>query len=394
MGHHGDISWPRVKFGDMAQNVAKRVDPAETDAETYVGLEHLDSDCLQIRRWGTPDDVIGQKLAFRKGDIIFGRRRAYQRKLAVADFDGICSAHAMVVRAKPKVVLPEFLPLLMQSDLFMNRALQISVGSLSPTINWKTLKTQEFTLPPIDEQKRLAELAWAAEMTARSYDVVRSGLESLADARASNFLGQGWPETGLSEVLLDLQYGSSTRIQERDESTLPMLRIPNVVGGKIDLADLGWVKLNGSDGRKYRLYPGDVLIVRTNGNPDYVGRTAVVMDVPKGCVYASYLIRLRPDTRQLNPTYLHAALSSSLLRRTLRHEIRSSAGNYNLNTKGIKRQIIPLPPMAKQQEFADAFSERQAQIEMISAHVATCGTLKSAILNAALGGNTEGAKSG
>lgn len=103
--------------------------------EYYVGLEHLDPDSLRIRRWGSPDDVEATKLCFKSGDIIFGRRRAYQRKLGVAEFDGTCSAHAMVLRAKPEVVLPEFLPFFMQSDLFMNRAVKISVGSLSPTIN-------------------------------------------------------------------------------------------------------------------------------------------------------------------------------------------------------------------------------------------------------------------
>lgn len=90
---------PNMRFDEIAENIGDRVNPAESDAERYVGLEHLDSDSQKIRRWGTPGDVIGQKLAFREGDIIFGRRRAYQRKLAVADFDGICSAHALVVRA-------------------------------------------------------------------------------------------------------------------------------------------------------------------------------------------------------------------------------------------------------------------------------------------------------
>nr|WP_242467248.1 restriction endonuclease subunit S [Ectothiorhodospira shaposhnikovii] len=125
--------------------------------EHYVGLEHLDPDSLRIRRWGSPDDVEATKLVFKKGDIIFGRRRAYQRKLGVAEFDGICSAHAMVLRAKPDVVLPEFLPFFMQSDLFMNRAVEISVGSLSPTINWKTLVVQEFALPSLEEQRKAAE---------------------------------------------------------------------------------------------------------------------------------------------------------------------------------------------------------------------------------------------
>jgi hypothetical protein len=127
--------WKRLAFGEFAHSVNERVEPSQGGDEIYVGLEHLDPQDLHIRRWGKGSDVIGTKLRFRKGDLIFGRR-AYQRKLAVAEFDGICSAHAMVVRAKPDVVLPEFLPFLMMSDRFMNRAVEISVGSLSPTINW------------------------------------------------------------------------------------------------------------------------------------------------------------------------------------------------------------------------------------------------------------------
>lgn len=161
--------WKAWRFDQMAINVNVRIDnPSESGMEHYIGLEHLDSDSLKIRRWGTPDDVEATKLMFKKGDIIFGRRRAYQRKLGVAEFDGICSAHAMVLRAKPEVVLPDFLPFFMQSDLFMNRAVEISVGSLSPTINWKTLATQRFQLPSIEQQRQLLE--------------VFSGLDDLTDS--------------------------------------------------------------------------------------------------------------------------------------------------------------------------------------------------------------------
>ncbi len=150
--------WTRVRFDQIATQINDRVDnPAEAGVERYVGLEHLDPDSLSIRRWGEPTDVESTKLRFQPGDIIFGKRRVYQRKLAVADFEGICSAHAMVLRAKPGAVLPDFLPFFMQSDLFMDRALSISVGSLSPTINWKALAAEEFLLPPIQEQARLVE---------------------------------------------------------------------------------------------------------------------------------------------------------------------------------------------------------------------------------------------
>ena len=152
------------RFDQMAILINDRVEnPAESGVERYVGLEHLDADSLRIRRWGEITDVESTKLRFQSGDIIFGKRRVYQRKIAVADFEGICSAHAMVLRAKANVVLPEFLPFFMQSDLFMERALAISVGSLSPTINWTTLAAEQFALPPIEEQQRRADALRAIE---------------------------------------------------------------------------------------------------------------------------------------------------------------------------------------------------------------------------------------
>ena len=171
--------WKMVKFGDVVHNIAQRIDPADAQTDVYVGLEHLEPDTLHLRQWGHPSDVTGQKLVFKKGDVIFGRRRAYQRKLALAECDGICSAHAMVIRAKQDMILPEFLPFFLQSDMFMERAVQISVGSLSPTINWKTLKEQMFPLPPLEEQKRLAELLWAADEAVEKWNITYADMEYL-----------------------------------------------------------------------------------------------------------------------------------------------------------------------------------------------------------------------
>lgn len=377
--------WKMVKFGDIAQNVAVRVDPADAKTDAYVGLEHLDPSTIHLRQWGHPSDVTGQKLAFKKGDVIFGRRRAYQRKLAVAEFDGICSAHAMVVRAKPKMILPEFLPFFLQSDMFMERAIEISVGSLSPTINWKTLKVQEFPLPPIDEQKRIAEILWAADESLVSFEQARESLLNVADTFATDFLSRGWDTKNLGKLLIDVQYGSSKRIASAGSGTAPILRIPNVIGGRIVLDDLAFVDLPTPEVDRYRLSRGDVLIVRTNGNPEYVGRTAVVEELPEDCIYASYLIRLVPNSELLLPKYLHAALSSSLMRRTLRHEIRSSAGNYNLNTKGIKRQVLPLPPLPKQHEFVRHFESFERKISEIDSHISLLRALRLSIANQEIG---------
>lgn len=156
-------NWQTYRFDQIAKNISERVDPNNTDLKVYIGLEHIDSDSIHIKRTGSPDDVNGQKLRCYPGDVIFGRRRAYQRKAAIARMDGFCSAHSLVLRANTDVIDSKLFPFFMHSDTFMHRAVDISVGSLSPTINWGTLKHQEFLLPPKEQQARLAELFWAMD---------------------------------------------------------------------------------------------------------------------------------------------------------------------------------------------------------------------------------------
>jgi len=158
-----------VTFEKVAICISERVEPQKTDLTTYVGLEHLDPDNLVIARTGVPDDVIGTKLKIYKGDIIFGKRRAYQRKVAVSHFDGIATAHSMILRANEDNIEKDFLPFFMQSYVFMNRAVQISEGSLSPTIKWKTLAVQEFSLPKKAKQKELTAVF-------KQFDIVRGQL--------------------------------------------------------------------------------------------------------------------------------------------------------------------------------------------------------------------------
>jgi type I restriction enzyme S subunit len=174
--------WKTYRFDEIAKNISERVDPNNTDLTVYIGLEHIDSESLHIKRNGTPDDVNGTKLKFYKGDIIFGRRRAYQRKAGIATWDGFCSAHALVLRANPDVIDPVLFPFFLHSDLFMNRAVDISVGSLSPTINWGTLKHQEFLLPPKELHSALAELIKKSDSVKRQQQNVLEKLSISIDA--------------------------------------------------------------------------------------------------------------------------------------------------------------------------------------------------------------------
>jgi restriction endonuclease S subunit len=182
--------WKVYKFDQIARSIGERVEPTKTALEIYVGLEHLDSDSIHIKRFGKREDVTGTKLRCYPGDVIFGRRRAYQRKAAIVEFDGFCSAHSLVLRANPDVIDPKLFPFFLHSDTFMHRAVDISVGSLSPTINWGTLKNEEFLIPPKDHQAPLAEILWGADAIIESERNTTNALIQLKHSlRKEIFLG-------------------------------------------------------------------------------------------------------------------------------------------------------------------------------------------------------------
>ena len=184
-----ETDFETVRFDKIAINISERVEPKNTALTIYVGLEHLDADSLKIERTGIPDDVIGTKLKIYKGDIIFGKRRAYLRKLAVSHFDGIASAHSMILRANEKNIEKEFLPYFMQSDAFMSRAVQISEGSLSPTIKNKTLAQQEFTFPKKEKQKELIPVFKQFDTTIDQLKQQKGTLRNLKQKLLNEILG-------------------------------------------------------------------------------------------------------------------------------------------------------------------------------------------------------------
>ena len=361
--------WKVWRFDQMATNVNVRIDnPSESGMEHYVGLEHLDADSLKIRRWGTPDDVEATKLMFKKGDIIFGRRRAYQRKLGVAEFDGICSAHAMVLRAKPEVVLPEFLPFFMQSDMFMQRAVEISVGSLSPTINWKTMAVQEFMLPPIEEQLRLVNLLRAVEKTSESHQEVGTFADRLVRALLADVMSQEWPVVDLGSVIQGTQYGLS--INAGSDGQYPMLRMMNIEDGLCVENDIKYVDLSEKDFKTYRLVDGDVLFNRTNSY-ELVGRTGVY-ELEGDHVFASYLVRIKTAPEKLEPKFLTLYLNSDFGRRQVLAYATKAVSQANVNASNLLRVRLPLPPLEVQKQLLEEIAcaksaERAAMVRRSSA---------------------------
>ena len=175
----------KYRFDQIAINSTEKKKPAE-ERFTYLGLEHLDSGTLRVTRFGTEVAPVGEKLVMHKGDMLFGKRRAYQKKVAIAPFDGIFSAHGMVLRPKEDVIDKDFFPLFISSDYFLDAAIKISVGSLSPTINWHDLKELEFELPDLAAQHKLAEILWSINDTMEAYKNLISATDELVK---SQFIG-------------------------------------------------------------------------------------------------------------------------------------------------------------------------------------------------------------
>lgn len=329
--------WKVWRFDQMATNVNVRIDnPSESGMEHYVGLEHLDADSLKIRRWGTPDDVEATKLMFKQGDIIFGRRRAYQRKLGVAEFDGICSAHAMVLRAKPDVVLPEFLPFFMQSDLFMNRALEISVGSLSPTINWKTMAAQDFTLPPMAEQKRLVELIGSIAALEEELRTAEREADQLQKAAMQDLLDadlNGWPTKPIGQVLKVTTGGTPSR----NNATFWNGDIPWVKTGEVNYYVIDSteerISAEGLKGSAAKLCPPNSVLVALYGQGPTRGRVGM-LGIEAAVNQACAAIYPNPD---FDPWFVYYYLSGKY--QSLR-AMAQGAAQPNLNLAMIKGFVM------------------------------------------------------
>lgn len=225
------IEVKEVSFDFMAKCITEKVKPQETDINVYVGLEHLDADSLKIQRRGTPDDVIGEKIHALPGDIIFGKRRAYQRKLGITDVECIASAHSMVLRAKPKNIVPEFLPYFMQSDIFMERAVKISEGSLSPTIKWKAMAKERFVIPDCNRQKEIAELMSAFDESIEAKKQMIGKINKAKDTISKKEFGENLTETPCTlRDLVNIEYGFSLPEQLREGGDIPVYGSNGIVG--------------------------------------------------------------------------------------------------------------------------------------------------------------------
>lgn len=341
-------TWRRVKFGDVITSVTSRVDdPSTAGVERYVGLEHLDPGSMTVNRWGSPEDVAATKLLFEPGDVIFGRRRAYQKKVARADFKGICSAHAMVLRAKPEHIDPDFLPVFLSSDEFLDRAVSISVGSLSPTVNWKSLAVQEFDLPPLDQQRRIADLLWAVERHARALRSSSERQDAAAsaayDARIRHYVTE-FGTVSLEDLSM-VRSGITLGPKRKDLPPSPYLRVANVQRARVDLTEVKEVGASDNERENRTLEEGDVLVVEGHANASDVGRAALWLG--DAILFQNHIFAVRSGDGT-SGEFVAGVLNSAYGRAYFKKSAKSTSGLHTINSRVVRSFPMPNVPPTRQ----------------------------------------------
>lgn len=232
----------KYRFEQIAINCKEKVKADDIDTSTYIGLEHLDPGCLHVSRWGSAVPIKGDKIVMHEGDVLFGKRNAYLRRAAIAPHDGAFSAHGMIFRPREDVVDKDFFPLFIASDYFFDTAIRISVGSLSPTVNWSDLKNQEFELPDLDTQRKLAKVLWSLNDTKEAYKKLIAATDELVKSQFIEMFGDpaenpnGYPIEKLASVG-ELNRGVS-KARPRNNPALLGGPYPLIQTGEVTAAEL------------------------------------------------------------------------------------------------------------------------------------------------------------
>jgi type I restriction enzyme S subunit len=388
------FNFETFRFEEITKRVTEGVDPNTTTLEKYVGLEHIDAENIHIKRYGTPDDVTGGKLKCYPGDVIFGKRRAYQRKAAIVDFEGICSAHAFVFRANQEVIDPKLFPFFLHSDQFMHRAVDISVGGLSPTINWGDLKHQEFFLPPKPDQARLVELLLEMDNLIEKEKVLLDKIETFKEVRMIDLLNGYNLEKNKNKLPVDWKLlklkdlgtistssvDKKINVNEKEVNLLNYMDVYSSVDKKID-SRINFMKVTANENQllKNQLYKGDVLFTPSSETSDDIGHSAVITEDLPNTLHSYHLVRLKFNI-EIDLDFKRFLFNNP---KTLYY--------FSRRAKGVTRMILGLddfnntelrlPPLMQQKEIARELSAIYGLIASINSNILYALNLQKSLIN-------------
>lgn len=370
--------WKRVRFGDVVRCVDKSCrDPQAEGLTRVVGLEHLDPGELKITRWADVADGTSFTRTFRAGQVLFGKRRAYQRKAAVADFDGICSGDILVFEADSSQFSPALLPFVVASSSFFDHAIGTSAGSLSPRTKWKELAEYEFLVPSFADQHRIAALLWSIEDC--RYKVVQA-IASLAMVRKlillSKFRGHSYKSVPLGDVF-EVQLGKMLSPKARQVADqYPYLTNTNIQWGHLDLHDVRTMHFDERERDKFKLQKGDLLVCEGGE----VGRAAIWNGELADCYYQKALHRLRPRS----DCYLNEFLLELLKFFAQSGDLSKLTGHStiaHLTAEKLRQLRIPNVPVAEQAEIVRLVTLLDNQTQQLVDHTDYLQRVRGAIFS-------------
>jgi len=358
--------WSRVPLGDLAESVDYGVTASSSSNPSgpkFLRITDIQNNAVDWESvpWCEIDAraVAGSQL--RSGDIVFARTGATTGKSFLIDecpSMAVFASYLIRVRLG-KNVEPRYVSHFFQSRDYWAQVTKGTRGVAQPGVNATTLKALEVPLPPLSEQRHIAAILDQADALRVKR---REALVQLDSLTQSIFIEMFRNELGnemrfeLRDLVEGFRYGTSNK---SGEAGYPALRIPNIMSGSFNLSELKTVEVDAVEFQRLRLLVGDLLFVRTNGNPDNVGRCAVFNPLavsntifnPSEFIYASYLIRARLIKSKILPVVLQEYLSAGEGRQALRARCKTSAGQFNINTEGLGTVPIPNFPMPLQEAF-------------------------------------------
>jgi type I restriction enzyme S subunit len=363
--------WQKVRFGDVVRNVNEVANPVADGIERFIGLEHLEPGQLRVSSWGRVSEGTTFTRKCRAGQVLFGKRRAYQRKVAVADWEAVVSGDIYVFAPSSQALHPGLLPFICMSDAFMEHAIGTSAGSLSPRTNWSSLARFEFRLPPAKDQARIVDLLHAANATAEAWANVEQAMQVEAGLLAGTVLGNPKIKRQiLGNLLKGIVAGKSVigapePAKDREKG---VLRVSAVGRQRFERLENKRLLRPGEFLPEYSVHGGDFLMSRCN-TPELVGSVCIVDTDYPNLMLCDKTLKLEFDEKQILPTYALAILSSPALRTQIQaRAVGTGRAMKNISQASIAEFVLPVPSIPDQQMLVSEIQGRAATLGAIQSH--------------------------
>jgi len=419
------MSWRKVKLGDFLINRESRYKPKDVAISGLKRIDKIDFSgqiCLSDKPSNTDMIIV------KNGDLVISGINVEKGAMSVyeGNEDVTATIHYSSYSYNDKKIDIEFLKYFLKSSEFKEAIKEQVPGGIKTEIKPKHLLTLEIIIPTdIEEQKRVilefqkeesknsnitTELTHQLTLVSQlRQSFLREAMQGRllpqnpSDEPASELLKkiktqkeqlvkegkakkekllppikledipfeipENWVWCRLGELLNEIKYGTSVNCDYDFTKNSPVLRIPNVSSGILNADDLKFANLSVKEKSELALETNDILIIRSNGSRELVGRTVLVLSEFTGFAYAGYLIRLRFDNGLINSKYVWFVSTSPFFRTLIENPLRTTVGINNINTQEISNLLIPFPPLPEQHRIVAKLAELMQNCDALEASI-------------------------